>query len=547
MNPALKLTLFGSPQITYQGQPLTGFVSAKVRALLIYLAATARPHSRDHLAHLLWEDTPASMKVNLRKALSNLHQLVGDVLVEEGNRVVALNMAQCWVDVHEFDQRYKHLGVDQATALYQAEFLNDFQIDITEDFEKWVLSEQTRLKLQMIDLLRLLAAQHEKARNLPDAICTVRRLLDLEPWHEETHGWLMELLARSGQRSAALAQFDRCEEIIRKELDVPLSQATFDLYFQIKNDEYKHGKFKEEARPQHELPDTPVYTPLNAYSSTATPFVVGPPISQPHLFWGREMEVARIFGWWRQAPLAHVALIGPRRSGKTSLFLYLQTIAKSQNLPLRANQKRNWLPHSERYRWVWVDFQEARMRNQQRLLQHLLLGFGLEPPAECSLESFMDVACSHRWDEPVIVLMDELGAGLAAPELDQSFWWTLRALTQITDGQLAFAVAAHDSPMRLAEDQGKPSPFFNIFTSLELGPFTNAEAMTFIASSPRPFSAEDVAWIFAQSQSWPFLLQMLCEERLFALEQGVTDNHWQAAGLRRLEPFRYLLLKEEVG
>ncbi|MFZ4663776.1 MAG: AfsR/SARP family transcriptional regulator, partial [Caldilineaceae bacterium] len=84
----LQLKLFGSPQISYQGQPLNGFVSAKVRALLLYLAATDRPQSRDHLAHLLWEDTPASMKVNLRKALSNLRQLIGNVLVEDAKESI---------------------------------------------------------------------------------------------------------------------------------------------------------------------------------------------------------------------------------------------------------------------------------------------------------------------------------------------------------------------------------------------------------------------------------------------------------------------------
>lgn len=71
MTPSLQLKLFGSPQISYQGQPLTCFVSAKVRALLIYLAVTARPHSRDHLSELLWADTPASTRTNLRTIAQN--------------------------------------------------------------------------------------------------------------------------------------------------------------------------------------------------------------------------------------------------------------------------------------------------------------------------------------------------------------------------------------------------------------------------------------------------------------------------------------------
>lgn len=190
----------------------------------------------------------------------------------------------------------------------------------------------------------------------------------------------------------------------------------------------------------------------------------------------------------------------------------------------------------------------------------------------------MDAAYAHTWTEPVIVLMDELGTGLAAPELDQSFWWALRALTQATNGLLAFALSANDLPARLAEDHGKTSPFFNIFTTLELGPFTADEAVELMESSPIPFAPDERDWILAQSQGWPILLQILCQERLAALlrQEGMfhhndeptlladpqladhghassgarkSDRHlrklqgngWKAAALGRLEPFGYLL------
>lgn len=50
MKPQLYLQLFGTPQFTYQEAPVTGFISNKARALLIYLAMTGRAHSRDALA-----------------------------------------------------------------------------------------------------------------------------------------------------------------------------------------------------------------------------------------------------------------------------------------------------------------------------------------------------------------------------------------------------------------------------------------------------------------------------------------------------------------
>ena len=55
----LSLFLLGSFQATLEGQPITGFESHKVRALLAYLVVEAeRPHARAALAGLLWPEWP---------------------------------------------------------------------------------------------------------------------------------------------------------------------------------------------------------------------------------------------------------------------------------------------------------------------------------------------------------------------------------------------------------------------------------------------------------------------------------------------------------
>jgi hypothetical protein len=67
-----------------------------------------------------------------------------------------------------------------------------------------------------------------------------------------------------------------------------------------------------------------------------------------------------------------------------------------------------------------------------------------------------------------------------------------------------------------------------------LGPFSEEEALALIHSSPIPFPEDDVAWILAQSEGWPILLQILCRERLFALEEGEDGPDWREDGLRQL-------------
>jgi hypothetical protein len=145
---------------------------------------------------------------------------------------------------------------------------------------------------------------------------------------------------------------------------------------------------------------------------------------------------------------------------------------------------------------------------------------------------------------PTVVLLDEIGVALQRyPELDDGFWEGLRALaTTQVGGNLGFVLAAHESPVQLAHDCGHSSPFFNIFGYIAtLGPLADADARALIAGSPIAFPDADVDWILAQSGRWPILLNILCRERLVALEEGEAGDEWREEALRQIEPFRYLL------
>ena len=76
----LSISLLGPFQVTLDQQPVTGFHSRKVQALLATLAAEPdRPHTREALAGLLWpEDPNPSALTSLRNALANLRLVIGD-------------------------------------------------------------------------------------------------------------------------------------------------------------------------------------------------------------------------------------------------------------------------------------------------------------------------------------------------------------------------------------------------------------------------------------------------------------------------------------
>ena len=62
--------------------------------------------------------------------------------------------------------------------------------------------------------------------------CATGREL-LEPWREDSHRQFMMMLALSGQRDAALAQFETCRRTLHEELGLKPSAETDRLYEQI--------------------------------------------------------------------------------------------------------------------------------------------------------------------------------------------------------------------------------------------------------------------------------------------------------------------------
>ena len=68
------------------------------------------------------------------------------------------------------------------------------------------------------------------------------------------------------------------------------------------------------------------------------PFAPGSPIRHPVRFFGREQELSELFPLWQHLPLLNAAGLGPRRSGKTSVLLYLSNLGTVPLQHLRPDQ-----------------------------------------------------------------------------------------------------------------------------------------------------------------------------------------------------------------
>ncbi len=323
MREGLQIRLLGAPQISVDRNLVSGVTSAKAKGLLFYLAVTGRAHTRSVLAALLWGDLPdGAARGNLRKAIQLLNKHLGDFLVIERETLALAQGAPSWVDVTEFDalrqgnpisDNPEHLR--RAIELYQGDFLEGFYVRRAPNFEYWWLAERARLREGMLKCLVALADHCAEQEDLEGAINLSRRYLVLEPWREEGHRRLMTWLAYSGQRSAALAQYEVCRKILADEFEIQPASETISLYERIQRGEL--GEAKPVTTPETRLsifrPATPAFLeedskPLNR---SEEPFV------------GRERELNQLKGMLAEAiegrgKMAFVT--GEAGQGKTSLM-----------------------------------------------------------------------------------------------------------------------------------------------------------------------------------------------------------------------------------
>ena len=297
---SLRLELFGGLRVLLDDKPLTGFYSTKVPALLAYLAVTKKSHTRDHLAALLWgEMLDADAKTNLRQALANLKKLLEPFLDIQRDAVELKRDARVQVDVWEFESGVRseerggklslHAPPSSLLSQYHGDFLEGVFLRDAPAFEEWALTERARLRELALGVLQQLVTQFTARGEYANAITFAQKLLALDAWREEAHRDLMLLHARTGHRSAALAQYDACAHILREQLRVEPSAETNALYERIR----AAGDI-----PRHNLP------------------------AQPTSFVGRAQELAQIETHLLNPNARLLTLVGVGGSGKTRLALY---------------------------------------------------------------------------------------------------------------------------------------------------------------------------------------------------------------------------------
>lgn len=227
----------------------------------------------------------------------------------------------------------------------------------------------------------------------------------------------------------------------------------------------------------------------------------------PELFVGRSQQLRRIFSCLELAntgQLQSVSIVGPHRMGRSSLLNYI------------AAKYDQHLQSPNLYRFVYISPHDANCHIAGEFLCRVLdaLDLPLHTHHNATLQEFQEniLLLNQNGIRPVICL-DEFENLLDINSFSDQFFDVLRHL--MSESALAFIIASTQPLGDLVSANKYTSPFFNIFTIVEIGEFIVAHGLdepNLIIERghgcDQPFSASDTARMRKLAGAHPYKLQL---------------------------------------
>lgn len=238
--PHLEIRAFGEGQVIRDGHVLTSsdWQAAMAKELFFYILLHG-PLERDAIGAVFWPElSTKKMRNSFHTTLHRVRGAVGSqaVVVEEGT--YRLGDVTYWFDVHEFEALVARARLlpphdwqtedlwQRALALYTGDFMPEVE-------RMWCVPRREALREMYIEALIGMGRSHEARRDPDGAVEWYRRALDADELREDVHRRIMQCYSQSGQRSKALAQYTRCVETLRDQLNLEPAMETQQLYERI--------------------------------------------------------------------------------------------------------------------------------------------------------------------------------------------------------------------------------------------------------------------------------------------------------------------------
>jgi DNA-binding SARP family transcriptional activator len=279
---AIQLILLGTPRLELADG--TAVALERRMAALLAMLAIDGPTPRAHAAQRLWpEADDKGARNNLRQRLFRLRQAAQrDVVLPDTTLELAEGIS------HDLADLGARLAQDPEAAA--GELLGKLNFDDCLELADWVSVAREQWAVARRNALAEAASRLEAEGHVARALRYAERLVADDPLLEHAHRRLMRLHYLRGDRAAALTAFERCREVLKRELKATPGLETLDLARTI-----------DESRTP--LPRAPVARPVT--------------VLRPPRLVGRDQEWNAIEKAWQQQRLVIVA--GEPGIGKSRL------------------------------------------------------------------------------------------------------------------------------------------------------------------------------------------------------------------------------------
>jgi len=247
----LKLRILGRFELMMDGKPVDFSGKRKLLEMLKVLVALGGTAIRqERVTDLLWPDADGDDGHNsFKMTLSRLRRLLPDEAIQSQDGTLTLNRKLLWADVWAFERlcdnayglwakscepgnrpalkRCIDLAIDlthKALNLYTGPFLPG-DLD-----QPWSVSLRERLRTKLLKLTVITGKHHEEKGRWNSAVGLYRQGLDVDPLQEEFYQRLMVCHRQLGQRTEALAVYERCRAELAVHLKIKPSPRTDELY-----------------------------------------------------------------------------------------------------------------------------------------------------------------------------------------------------------------------------------------------------------------------------------------------------------------------------
>jgi DNA-binding SARP family transcriptional activator len=250
----LRISLFGRFDVQCGQLSLSGFDAGKVQELFSYLLLyREHPHPREALATLLWECSQTDRPNRcLRKTIWKLRSALNSrtvplsehVLLVEPDWIQLNSEADLWLDVAVFEKAFMRCQHLSGTELETQDVrILEYAVDLYRGglqeswYQDWYLYQRERFQHMYLIILDKLMDHCEAHHRYEAGLAYGTRILLCERARERTHRRLMRLHYLSGDRTAALRQYEHCLRALKEELDVGPARKTVSLYDHIRTDQ----------------------------------------------------------------------------------------------------------------------------------------------------------------------------------------------------------------------------------------------------------------------------------------------------------------------